>query len=192
MTRLPGLREAVEAAPRGGRELLTVLEELADRMALAARRTAPGKAVEVYAMLARAGGLPVAVRGGPPPLSPAQYADFAAETIARLESSGFYEEARPLRSALAAGRLPVYDLARSYLLGDTGFVDHVAEEAGAPAWLVRVLAATLAAGAARAVRLLLEEREALPEARGGACPVCGRPLVEGRCGFCGYGEGRSL
>ncbi|BES81944.1 hypothetical protein [Pyrodictium abyssi] len=184
---LPGLREAAVDAPRRSEGILGVLEEAADRIAGAAKAATPPRVAAVYAMLASAGALPVALRGGPPPLSPVQYADFATEVIARLETAGLYEEARPLRRALMSGRLPVYDLARSYLLGDLDFVASVSRELGAAEWLVRILAATVAAGSARAVRALLEERGSLPApAREAVCPVCGRPLAGGQCSFCLY------
>ena len=184
---LPGLREAAAASPRRGKDILGVLEEAADRIASAAKAATPPRVVTVYAMLASAGALPVALRGGPPPLSPVQYADFATDVIARLEAAGLYEEARPLRRALMSGRLPVYDLARGYLLGDLDFVASVSRGLGAAEWLVRVLAAAVAAGSARAVRALLEENGSLPApAREATCPVCGRPLAGGRCGFCLY------
>ncbi|HID42021.1 MAG TPA: hypothetical protein EYP33_07730 [Pyrodictium sp.] len=89
--------------------------------------------------------------------------------IARLEAAGLYEEAKPLRRALMSGRLPVYDPARSYLLGDLDFVASVSKELGAAEWLVRVLAAAVAAGSARAVRALLEERGACPPRPGRQC-----------------------
>ena len=184
---LPGLSEAVAAVPRRRADLLGVLEEAADRIAEAAKTVMPARAASLYAVLASSRALPVAVRGGPPPLSPVQYADFAADVIARLESAGFYEEARPLRRALMSGRLPVYDLARSYLLGDLDFVASLSRELGAAEWVSALLAATVAAGAARAVRAVLEEDGSLPDpGLGATCPVCGRPLAGGRCGFCLY------
>ena len=184
---LPGLHEAAADAPRRGKDILEVLEEAANSIASALKAATPPRVAAVYAMLASAGALPVALRGGPPPLSPVKYADFAADVIARLEAAGLYEEARPLRRALTSGRLPVYDLARSYLLGDLDFVASVSRDLGTAEWLGKVLAATIAAGSARAVRMLLEERGSLPApAREAVCPVCGRPLVYGQCSFCLY------
>lgn len=186
---LPGLSNAITSAPKHHSELLGTLEEVADRMSEVMKSVMPQRAVNLYAMLASSKALPVAVRGGPPPLSPVQYADFTADIIARLESTGFYEEARPLRRALMSGRLPVYDLARSYLLGDLDFIASVSRELGAAEWIVTFLAAAVAAGAARAVRAVLETNRSLPApSRDTTCPVCGRPLENGHCGFCLYAQ----
>ncbi|HID42020.1 MAG TPA: hypothetical protein EYP33_07725 [Pyrodictium sp.] len=64
MPTLPGLREAAVDAPRRGEGILGVLEETADRIAGAAKAAAPPRVAAVYAMLASAGALPVALRAG--------------------------------------------------------------------------------------------------------------------------------
>ncbi|HID40568.1 MAG TPA: hypothetical protein EYP33_00230 [Pyrodictium sp.] len=186
---LPGLLNAVAYAPRHRGELLEMLEETANKIVEVMKTTMPRHAINLYTMLASAKALPVAVKGGPPPLNPLQYADFAADIIARLESTGFYEEARPLRRALMLGKLPVYDLARSYLLGDLDSIVSVSRELGAAEWIVAFLAAAVAAGGARAIRAMLESDGSLPApGQDAACPVCGRSLENGRCSFCLYAQ----